>query len=136
MKTETRRDTLHHCASVSATAIVIILLSHSVLAERISLDRTKTGVYRALAQLIFQSFQKNDMDTAATLGHILDQVWDRTEETGEHGLNKTNPKLFKDIDEAMDAFIEPVIHYDQKAPDPAAVQAAFNTYLDKLKVAD
>ena len=36
----------------------------------------------------------------------------------------------------MDAFIKPVIHYDKKAPDPPAVEAAYTTYLEKLKAAD
>jgi len=44
--------------------------------------------------------------------------------------------LFEDIDEAMDAFIKPVILYDQKAPDPASVRNAYSTYLEKLKAAD
>ena len=35
----------------------------------------------------------------------------RIEETGEQGLNRTNPKQFEEIDEAMDAFIEPLIHF-------------------------
>jgi hypothetical protein len=41
---------------------------------------------------------------------------------GEHGLNKTNAKLFEDIDEAMDAYIKPIIHYDQNAPEPLSVE--------------
>jgi len=44
--------------------------------------------------------------------------------------------LFEDIDEAMDAFIKPVVQYDQKAPDPTEVRAAYTAYLDKLKAAD
>jgi hypothetical protein len=108
----------------------------ALAAERIPLNNTKTGVYRALADVIFQSFKKGDMDTAATLGRVLDRTWDQIEENGEHGLNKTSPKLFEDIDEAMDAFIKPVIHADQKAPDPSAVESAYNSYVVKLKTAD
>jgi hypothetical protein len=104
--------------------------------EHVTLENSKTGVYRAVAQLMFRSFKEGDVDTAATLGRILDHTWDQIEENGEHGLNKTNTKLFEDIDEAMDAFIKPIIHYQQKTPDPASVEAAYRTYLEKLKSAD
>lgn len=105
-------------------------------AQQITLDNSKTGVYKALAQLVLESFKKGDMQTAAVLGRILDRTWDQIEENGEHGLNKTNSKLFEDVDEAMDAFIKPIIHYQQKAPDPASVEAAYRTYVEKLKSAD
>ena len=105
-------------------------------AESVLVTNTKTGVYRALAQLIFQSYKKGDLETAATLGRILDRTWDQIEENGAQGLNKTNPKLFEDIDASMDAFIKPVIHFDKKAPDPTAVESTYNAYIDKLKAAD
>jgi hypothetical protein len=47
----------------------------------------------------------------------------RIEETGEQGLNRTNPKQFEEIDEAMDAFIEPLIHFDQNVPDPCVLKS-------------
>ena len=99
------------------------------------MNHTKTGTYRALADVIFQSFKKGDLDTAATLGRVLDRTWDQIEENGEHGLNKANPKLFEEIDQAMDAFIKPLIH-SQKAPDSAAIESAYNSYIAKLKAAD
>jgi hypothetical protein len=104
--------------------------------EHLVLQTTKMGTYQTLAQLAFQSFKKGDLETAATLGRVLDRTWDQIEENGEQGLNKTNPKLFEEIDQAMDLFVKPVIRYDKKAPDPTSVESAYKSYLDKLKAAD
>jgi hypothetical protein len=95
-------------------------------------DNTKMGAYRALAQLSFQASQKGDNTTAAELARILERTWDK----GEVDLSKSDPDVWKQIDGAMDEFIKPVLHYAAKAPDPTAVQAAYNTYLEKLKLAD
>jgi hypothetical protein len=100
-------------------------------------DNTKMGAYRALAQLSFQAFQKGDNATAAELARILERTWDADEEGGgDRSLAKTNKDLFEQIDHAMDVFIKPVMHYSAKAPDPAAVQTAYNDFLDKLKQGD
>jgi hypothetical protein len=36
----------------------------------------------------------------------------------------------------MDVFIKPIMNSSKKAADPAAVQAAYNDFLEKLKQAD
>ena len=36
----------------------------------------------------------------------------------------------------MDQFVTPLKEYKTKAPDAAKVKAAYNTYLEKLKLAD
>ncbi len=116
--------------------LTISLAQHSAAQKQhITLENSKTGVYRALAQLTFRSFREGDAETAATLGRILDRTWDQIEESGERGLKKSDPKLFERIDEAMDAFIKPVIHYDRKAPEPAEVETTYNKYLEELKSA-
>jgi hypothetical protein len=131
---------LHDFRKFSLVAIMCSLCVAAIPSlaqiEHITVQNSKTGVYRALAQLMFQSFKKGDVDTAATLGRVLDRTWDQIEENSEHGLNKTNPKLFEDIDGAMDAFIKPIIHYDQKTPEPSSVETAYNAYIAKLKAAD
>jgi len=40
------------------------------------------------------------------------------------------------IDKAMDLFITPITESKGKPPDPAKVKAAFNVYLEKLRLAD
>lgn len=100
-------------------------------------DNTKMGAYRALAQLCFQAYQKGDNATAAELARILERTWDAAEEHGgENSLGAKNKDLFEQIDQAMDAFIKPLIHYTTKAPDPAAVKAAYTDFLSKLKQGD
>lgn len=100
-------------------------------------DNSKMGPYRALAQHIYGDFQKGDLAGAAEMSRVLERVWDKAEDYGgDTALSKTNRKLFDDIDKAMDKFISPIMEAKGKPPDPAKVKAAFNTYLEKLKLAD
>jgi hypothetical protein len=100
-------------------------------------DDSKMGPYRALAQLTFAASQKGDTALAAKLGRILERTWDKSEDYGgETALSKTNRTLFDEIDKAMDHFISPLIAHPKESPDAAAVKAAYNLYLEKLKQAD
>ena len=95
------------------------------------------GPYRALAQMIYRDFQKGDLATAATLARVLERLWDKAEDYGgDAALSKTNHALFEEIDKAMDQFVSPLVESKGKAPDPAKVKAAFNLYLEKLRLAD
>jgi hypothetical protein len=100
-------------------------------------DNSKMGPYRALAQHTFAEFQKGDSAAAAQLARVLERVWDKGEDYGgDTALKKTHPDLFEEIDKAMDDFITPLTDYKTKTPDPAKVKAAYNAYLEKLKLAD
>ena len=100
-------------------------------------DNTKMGAYRAIAQHAFVEFQKGDSAAAAQLAHSLERVWDKGEDYGgDTALKKTHPDLFEQIDKAMDDFVLPLMDYKTKAPDPARIKAAYNAYLEKLKLAD
>ena len=100
-------------------------------------DKTKMGPYRALAQLALAASQKGDNATAAQLGQILERTWDKAEDYGgDTALSKTNHALFDQIDKAMDAFITLLVEHATSAPDPAKVKAAYNAYIEKLKLAD
>jgi hypothetical protein len=100
-------------------------------------DNSKMGPYRALAQHIYADFQKGDIAGAAAMGRVLERVWDKAEDYGgDTALSKTNPKLFEEVDKAMDEFLTPLWEAKAKPPDPAKVKAAYNTYLEKLKLAD
>ena len=48
----------------------------------------------------------------------------------------THHKLFEESDKAMDDSLTPIWKAKAKSPDPAQVKAAYNTYLEKLKLAD
>jgi len=100
-------------------------------------DNSKMGAYRALAQHIYADFQKGDVAAAAEMGRVLERLWDKAEDYGgDAALSKTNKQLFDEIDKAMDAFLSPLWEAKSKPPDPAKVRAAFNTYMEKLRLAD
>jgi hypothetical protein len=107
------------------------------VAQKNGVDISKMGAYRALAQHLYSDYQKGDLAAAAELATILERLWDKAEEYGgDTALAKTNRKLFEEIDKAMDQFIGPFTESKGKPPDPAKVKAAFNTYMEKLKLAD
>ena len=100
-------------------------------------DNTKMGAYRAIAQIAYVEFQRGDVAAAAQLAHSLERVWDKGEDYGgDTALKKTHPELFEQIDKAMDDFVLPLMDYKTKPPDPARIKAAYNAYLEKLKLAD
>lgn len=100
-------------------------------------DNSKMGAYRAIAQHIYADFQKGDIAGAAAMGRVLERVWDKAEDYGgDAALSKTNRQLFDEIDKAMDQFLMPLWEAKAKPPDPAKVKAAFNAYMDKLRLAD
>lgn len=100
-------------------------------------DNSKMGPYRALAQHIYADFQKGDVAAAAEMGRVLERLWDKAEDYGgDTALSKTNHQLFEEIDKAMDQFLTPLWEAKAKPPDPGKVKAAYNAYLEKLKLAD
>jgi hypothetical protein len=100
-------------------------------------DNTKMGPYRALAQLALASSQKGDNATAAQLARILERTWDKAEDYGgDTALSKTNHALFEEIDKAMDQFITILVEHATSAPEAPKVKAAYNAYMEKLKLAD
>jgi hypothetical protein len=108
------------------------------ITQTAGVDNTRMGAYRALAQLAFQSFEKGDNATAAELSRILERTWDQGEwkNSCDASYCKANRAVCQPIDHALDVFIAPIVNYAQQTPDPAAVQAAYNDFLDKLRQAD
>jgi len=118
-----------------ATAPVVA--QEKKVAQKNGVDISKMGAYRALAQHMYADFQKGDLAAAAELGTILERLWDKAEEYGgDTALAKTNRRVFDEIDKAMDLFITPITEAKGKPPDPARVKAAFNVYMEKLRLAD
>src|ERR1700719_3545690 len=85
--------------------------------------------YRKLATETLQAYQAHDMPTAKKKARELEVAWD----TREKALQKKSPDLWGQIDKAMDAFIKPVMQ--DKSPDPAKVQTAYDTFIAKLQLA-
>jgi len=115
----------------------LTLAQEKKVAQQNGVDNSKMGAYRALAQHIYADFQKGDLPAAAEMARVLERLWDKAEEYGgDTALAKTNRQLFDEIDKAMDQFIMPITEAKGKSPDVAKVRAAFNAYLEKLKLAD
>lgn len=140
-------NSLRRTSNTIATFLVAFLLTALAAApasaqeKRVGqtngVDNSKMGAYRALAQRIYSDFQKGDVAAAAEMGRVLERLWDKAEDYGgDAALSKTNKQLFDEIDKAMDAFLTPLWEAKSKPPDPAKVKAAFNTYLEKLRLAD
>ena len=107
------------------------------VAQANGVDNSKMGAYRALAQHIYGDLQKGDVLAAAEMGRVLERVWDKAEDYGgDTALSKTNHQLFEEIDKAMDQFLTPIWEAKGKPPDLAKIKAAYNNYLEKLKLAD
>jgi hypothetical protein len=87
-----------------------------------------TTLSRELAADTLQAFKAHDMPTAKKKARELEVAWD----TREKALQKKSPDLWGQIDKAMDAFIKPV---QDKSPDPAKVQTAYDTFIAKLQLA-
>ena len=107
------------------------------VAQTNGVDNTKMGAYRAMAQHIYADYQKGDLAGAAEMGRVLERLWDKAEEYGgDTALAKTYRQLFEEIDKALDLFLTPLWEAIAKPPDAAKVKAAYNTYLEKLRLAD
>lgn len=124
-------------AALLAGAVGLAFAQEKKVGQSNGVDNTKMGAYRAIAQHIYADFQKGDVAAAAEMGRVLERLWDKAEDYGgDSALSKTNHQLFEEIDKAMDQFLTPLWDAKNKPPDPARVKAAYNNYLEKLKLAD
>jgi len=141
------KNSLRRTSTAMATFLVALLFTalaavpapaqEKKVGQTNGVDNSKMGAYRALAQHIYSDFQKGDVAAAAEMGRVLERLWDKAEDYGgDAALSKTNKQLFDEIDKAMDGFLTPIWEAKAKPPDPAKLKAAFNTYLEKLRLAD
>ena len=84
--------------------------------------------YRKLATDTLKAFNAHDMPTAKKKARELEVAWDN----GEKALKKKSPNVWAEIDKAMDVFIKPM---QDKSPDPAKVQTAYDDFIAKLQLA-
>lgn len=125
---------------LSASSACIGLASHAQEnrpSQIAGVEQTKTGAYRALADLSYQAFQRGDYTTAAKIARSLERTWDKGEEDGgENAVYRVDPELFRKIDKALDAFIQPLIEYSTKIPAASNVQTSYETFVNSLRQAD
>jgi hypothetical protein len=98
-------------------------------ARAVTADTNMTP-YRQLAGETLTAFQAGDMSTAKRKARELEVTWD----SREKALQKKSPDRWGQIDRAMDAFIKPIMQ--GKSLDPARVQTAYDTYIEKLNMAE
>ena len=84
--------------------------------------------YRRLAADPLTAFKAHDMPTAKKKARELEVAWD----SREKALQKKSPEAWGQIDKAMDVFIKPM---QDKAPDPAKVQTAYDAFIATLQLA-
>jgi hypothetical protein len=125
------------CLFLGVAAISSSRAQEKRVPQTAGVDNNKMGPYRALAQLAFAASQKGDNASAAEMARILERTWDKAEDYGgDTALSKTNHDLFEQVDKAMDVFITLLVEHPNSAPDAAKVRAAYNAYIEKLKLAD
>jgi len=83
--------------------------------------------YRKLATDTLTAFKARDMANARKKAKELETAWDKDQKA----LQKESRDVWNQIDKAMDDFIKPL---QDKAPDAAKVQKAYDTFIAKLQL--
>jgi hypothetical protein len=113
---------------MKAWITIAMLLTLTVYGTIASADDNMTP-YRMLAADTLTAFKAHDVATAKKKARELEVAWD----TGEKALEKKSPEVWGQVDKAMDVFIKPVMQ--DKSPDPAKLQTAYDTFIAKLQLA-
>lgn len=86
----------------------------------------KMAPYKALADDAWKAFKAGDLAKAKKKAEELEKAWDTK---AKKDLEK-KPDLWKEIDTAMDGFIDPLMK--EASPDAAKVEAGYKDFLSKL----
>lgn len=84
--------------------------------------------YRKMATDALTAFKAHDLAGAKKKAKALETAWD----DDQKALKKQAPDVWDQIDKAMDDFIKPL---QGKAPDAEKIQAAYDVFIDKLRLA-
>lgn len=82
--------------------------------------------YRDLAGAALSAFESGDAAGAKAKARELEKAWDGEQKA----LKSKSPDLWRAVDDAMDAFIKPLMKGG--SPDAAAVHAAYDEFIAKL----
>lgn len=85
--------------------------------------------YRDMAASTLDAFKAGDKAGAKTKARDLEKAWDSEQKT----LKSKSPDTWKAVDDAMDAFIKPLMKGG--SPDAASVQSAYDAFLARLDTA-
>jgi|SRR5579862_224404 len=95
----------------------------------VSLRAGNIGMYKTLADDTLKAFKAGDLATAKKKAKELEKAWDTT---GKTDLAKKQD-LWKEIDAAMDEFIDPILK--EEKPDAAKVEMGYKDFIAKLNKA-
>ena len=84
--------------------------------------------YRKMATDALTAFKAHDAATAKKKASELEKAWDNEQKA----LEKQNPSVWKQIDDAMDLLVKPL---QSRNPDAAKVQVGYDTFIAKLQLA-
>lgn len=116
-------------------AVLVALLTSSAVASAEELAPpsvlVRAGIekYKMLADETLKYFKAGDLATAKKRAKELEKAWDTT---GKADLAKKQD-LWKEIDTALDEFIDPILK--EEKPDPAKVEAGYKDFVAKLNKA-
>ena len=95
----------------------------------VTLRASNIAAYKTLADETLKAFKAGDLATAKKKAKELEKAWDTT---GKADLAKKQD-LWKEIDTALDGFIDPILK--EEKPDPAKVEAGYKDFIAKLNKA-
>ena len=114
-------------AWITLTMLAALTVCGTIASSAAAADDNMTP-YRTLAADTLKAFKAQDLATAKKKARELESAWD----TREKALQKKSPDVWGQIDKAMDGFIKPV---QEKSPDPAKIQMAYDTFIAKVQLA-
>jgi len=112
--------------TLAAGILLAASLGSSATAQSPSVRDDKMAPYRVLADEALKVFKAGDLAGAKKKAKELEKAWD----TNSKADLAKKPELWKEIDTALDTFIDPLMK--EAAPDAAKVQAAHKEFLAKL----
>lgn len=111
--------------ALSIVAVGFVAAPRGVAAQ----DTDSMTHYRELAAAALTAFKAGDMATAKTKARDLEKAWDGEQKA----LKASAPDVWKSVDDAMDAFIKPLMKGG--SPDAASVQSTYDAFIAKLDAA-
>lgn len=116
-------------ASVGAYAVPQSADVQSDSAMTVAQANDSMTSYRNMAADTLAAFKAGDKAGAKAKARSLEKAWD----TEQNALKSKSPDTWKAVDDAMDAFIKPLMKGG--SPDGAKVQAAYDDFIAKLDMA-
>ena len=125
------RRVTHAASIVVAAVLAASVLTVAAVRTSAAVPQTSDSMstYRTMATDALTAFKGGDTAAAKTKSRDLEKAWDDQQKA----LKSKSPTVWKSVDDAMDAFIKPIMKGG--SPDPAKVQAAYDEFIKQLDAA-